>query len=799
MNDTSLFKTLLSLAASVALVSTSSAAFKPEGAIEHTVKDANVGESCFKSGAHWGDGTGGIPDENHDYYSNGSGKQVVMDGTFPGRSLWLEGWDCAKNGSGTAVVISDLHLYNARFVYYSFPRSFDGSITVHGGATSQFPLGASSNSPFNFGASLSNDGDNAIFKMAQDSVRPYKYTVPATGSWSGWNGEFQVGTNVTLVLKNAGCPGSISVLLGGRFIAQPTGDMTIGAVTNTARAFSVAFDAPAGGTVSVGDFRANDVTVVTNTASGLSCGLFKVTSSYTPGPNPLKVVVGGQLACAQDTVYDALKLPLVRFAPGVFDGATLADFDVSYTHMWDNYASYVEFVVETDEDLSRTLYLKRKRIVIHTTQGGTTDTAENWTPAGAATDPDSMYVVLRSTARPNNSVAFASALYPSLVQFAGGRIVFGLVANQKYEYRMQDMFVTGEFSDLCFEGGVEWWHGWLGNSSLFDMTIRGGYLTLYPRNTKEVRFVTYANHTTHIESEIRGTCALNLETRADGTKVVPVSFYDIKGTNTNYSGKLLVSTWNNAVENESYVAPTESHCTTVYVRDGRNLGGAMPSVTKDGITLARMSVVETRASSVVFDEPTRGIKASGVGRLRAREGEVMEIRSPLTYDGALWKEGAGTLVLAGAPYFGDGSTRTPSAGSNVLLVKAGALKPLTADALAGVDVTFLQGTSLRLPAGTANADLAAHGVVMTNALSSLAVDGGGRLTVAFDGVAADASKFSAGVASFSTRADAEAAMASMKAKRLESGLRGVLSVTEADGLFTVTATYVRGGFILVFR
>lgn len=799
MNDTSVFKTLLSLAASVAIASNSSAAFKPAGAIEHTVKDANVGESCFTSGAHWGDGTGGIPDGDHDYYSIGESHQVVMNGTFPGRSLWLEGWACAKNGNGTAVVINDLHLYNAGFIYYSFPGSFGGNITVHGGATSQFPLGASSNSPFNFGASLSNDGDNAIFKMAQDSVRAYQYTVPATGSWSGWNGEFQVGTNVTLVLKNTGCPGSISVLLGGRFIAQPTGDMTIGAVTNTARAFSVVFDAPAGGTLSVGEFRANDVTVVTNTASGLSCGLFKVTGSYTPGPNPLKVVVGGQLACAQDTSYEALKLPLVRFAPGVFDGATLADFDVSYPRMWENYASYVEFVVETDEDLSRTLYLKRKSIVIHTTQGGTTDTAENWTPAGAATDPDSMYVVLRSTARPSNSVAFSSTSYPSLVQFAGGRIVFGLVANQKYEYQMQDMFATGEFSDLCLEGGVQWWHGWLGNSSLLDMTIRGGYLTLYPRNTKEVRFVTYANHTTHIESEIRGTCALNLETRADGTKVIPVSFYDIKGTNTNYSGKLLVSTWNNAVENATYVAPTESHCTTVYVRDGRNLGGAMPSVAKDGITLTRMSVVETRASSVVFDEPTRGIKASGVARLRAREGEAMEIRSPLTYDGALWKEGAGTLALAGAPYFGDGSTRTPTAGSNILLVKAGSLKPLTADALAGVDVTFSQGTALRLPADTADADFAAHGVVMTNALSSLAVDGGERLTVAFDGLDVGTTKFSAGVASFATRAAAETAMASMKAERLASGHGGILSVAESDGLFTVTATYGREGTTILFR
>ena len=787
-------KLLGSMAASIVLAAAANAAFKPDGAIEHTVKDANVSESCFLSGAHWGDGTGGAPDKDHDYYSNGESKQVVMNGTFPGRSLWLEGGNCAKNGNSTTITINDLHLYNAAFVYYSFPYAFDGNITVHGGATSQFPLGASSNSEFKFFASLSSDGDGAVFKMAQDSVRPYKYNVPATGSWSGWNGEVIVGTNVTLSLQNTGCPGSISVIRGGRFIAKPSGNMTIGAVTNTDNAVSVAYVAPAGYKISVGAFRGSDVTVVTNVVAGLSNGVFEVTGTYVPGPNPLKVVVdGSRLACVQDAQYDALKLPLVRFAPGVFDETTIDDFDITYPQMLNNYASLLEFVVETDGDSARTLYLKRKRIVIHTTKGGTFDTAENWTPSGAANDSDSMYVVLRSTARPDNGVSMGS--YPALVQFLGGRLVYGLVTSQKYEYQLLDQFQVGEFADLCLEGGVLWWHGWLGNSSLLDMTIRGGYLTLYPKNTKEVRFVTYANHTTHIESEIRGTCPLNLETRADAQKVVPVSFYDIKGTNSNYSGKIVVTTWSNAVDNATYVAPTESHCTTVYVRDGRNLGGAMPSVTKDGVTLRNMSVLETRAESVVFNEPTRGIRTLGIARLRTREGESMEIRSPLTYAGELWKEGAGTLAIAGAPYFGDGSSGTPTAGNNVLRVKAGSLKPLTAEALNGLAVTFAADTELRVQADTSDADLAAYGVVMTKSLSSFSVESG-KVSLAVDGYDADASEVTCAVATFATKAEADAAAALIKPGKLSNGYSGSLSVVETAAGWTVAADYSRRGIII---
>ena len=290
MSKTMIGKTVLAFTASVAVAAAANAAFKPAGAIEHTVKDANVGESCFKSGAHWGDGTDDThPNGDHDYYSSGSAKQVVMTGTFPGRSLWLEGWECAKSVDNSTITINDLHLYNAAFTYFSFPYAFAGGITVHGGATSQFRLGASSASTFRLSANMKSEGEGALFQIARESNRGNVYPVPVTGDWSEWNGELRVGADVNMSLQNTGCPGAIFVMAGARFTALPSANMSIGVFSNAVDAVAVAFVAPAGGTVSVGDFRANDVTVVTNTASGLSCGLFKVTSSYTPGPNPLKV------------------------------------------------------------------------------------------------------------------------------------------------------------------------------------------------------------------------------------------------------------------------------------------------------------------------------------------------------------------------------------------------------------------------------------------------------------------------------------------------------------------------------
>ena len=226
-----------------------------------------------------------------------------------------------------------------------------------------------------------------------------------------------------------------------------------------------------------------------------------------------------------------------------------------------------------------------------------------------------------------------------------------------------------------------------------------------------VHVKSFVSHLVVFDGEIDGPGPLVLE-GYDGTGS-PQAFYRLTGLNTNYTGRITVK----QLETRPEYLDRGSHYQTLYVDDGRNLGGAMPTFDPRALTLARYSKLCVNNSNLVTleDGLSRGLYVQGHGRIEVVDAKrTCEVRWPMLLSGTFWKEGAGTLVLAGplrheATDGGD-VTDIPRAGSNLVSVAAGTLAVAHADALAGTKTTFAGNTKLVIRYGATADDLSAFGI-----------------------------------------------------------------------------------------
>ena len=240
---------------------------------------------------------------------------------------------------------------------------------------------------------------------------------------------------------------------------------------------------------------------------------------------------------------------------------------------------------------------------------------------------------------------------------------------------------------------------------------------------------TYANQTFVIKGELDGDTPAHLV--GWGGTGQPKANFLLDGPNTNYTGAILVRTDETrpAYHNFNNFFPT------LYVLDGRNLGGRMPSFDPRALTLttlARLSVTNN-ATVTLADGLNRGVYIKGSGRFHVTGAGTLDVKWPLLLSGKMWKEGTGTLVLGGAMKHEahDNGTLTdvPRAGSNLFEIVSGTVKIAHADALAGVETHIDAGASLVLPHDPANADLTNYGIRNTTVDTPFTLDAsfGGKL------------------------------------------------------------------------
>ncbi len=267
--------------------------------------------------------------------------------------------------------------------------------------------------------------------------------------------------------------------------------------------------------------------------------------------------------------------------------------------------------------------------------------------------------------------------------------------------------VDGRFTILSKSFQVPEYHArgwttiWLGQHYGVEKTIK---VDRFVAKDGTVNLGAYNDQTLVIDGEIVGAAHLYLRgvTSTSATK----GSYRFTGLNTNFTGNI-------TVEQQTVGAylSFDSKYQTLYVGDGRNLGGAKETFDPAALKLATMSRLQVENGDVTLASGlNRGLYIDSVGRLHVGNPHTLTVNWPITMHGKLWKEGTGTLVLGGDARF-DSANGAPEATSNLFEVAGGTVKVASYNALDGIETTFRNGTSLVLALDPNDANLTKYGIL----------------------------------------------------------------------------------------
>lgn len=328
--------------------------------------------------------------------------------------------------------------------------------------------------------------------------------------------------------------------------------------------------------------------------------------------------------------------------------------------------------------------------------------------------------------------------------------------------------------------------------------LRGG-ITVDPEYAGE--WLCRSTKLLYVESELSGggdlkICSVDRAEPAETRYVI--GYCELAGLNTNFTGRIKTySPYTGSCG--SVPVPSKDVMLTLYVTDGRNLGGPLDVFAYDALTLSGWSKLAA-TNSIALNQTNRGVFVDGNGQVEIVEDATMALMNPLTLNGSLLKRGAGTLALGGELRFGDGeATTVPATDENVIEVSEGWVKPLATNSFDGAALVFGTGAGLRLDVAPMADGLQARGLVNVKANGSIGLAEGasGDIALAFDGEIEKDTVL--GVATLPTKAKAEAFRALLKPVR-PRGFSVTLSVVENDdGTATVCADVSRRGFMILFK
>ena len=182
--------------------------------------------------------------------------------------------------------------------------------------------------------------------------------------------------------------------------------------------------------------------------------------------------------------------------------------------------------------------------------------------------------------------------------------------------------------------------------------------------------------------------------------------YRLWGDNSGFTGKMIVRT---AFQNASSVPAINADYGELYLRGRYALGADLPTPTPDALTLMDFAVLWPDESSyTLYKESNRGITCKGVARIWTSGNYYTRIETPLTIDGECHKIGNGTLTLAGA------ATAVTGGGTDKFIVSNGLLRVANANALKGLAVYFLGGTSLMVMPDLTDAEFTEKGLDLSD-------------------------------------------------------------------------------------
>ena len=213
----------------------------------------------------------------------------------------------------------------------------------------------------------------------------------------------------------------------------------------------------------------------------------------------------------------------------------------------------------------------------------------------------------------------------------------------------------------------------------------------------------YNSQTLVIDGEIVG--AANFLLRGVSNTGASKGNYRLAGLNTNFTGNITVS----HLHKDQW--DFNSKYQTLFVEDGRNLGGAKKDFDATALVLADMCRLCVEDGDVTLAAGlNRGVTIENEGRFYVDASKTLTVNWPITMHGKLWKEGAGTLVLGSDVRF-DSENGAPEGSSNLFTVANGTVKVAAYNAIDGLETTFYNGTSLVLALDPNDVNISKYGIL----------------------------------------------------------------------------------------
>ena len=385
------------------------------------------------------------------------------------------------------------------------------------------------------------------------------------------------------------------------------------------------------------------------------------------------------------------------------------------------YRATVDLVIETDPDDNRpTLYIKQHgKVLARTVNDAGTVIDGNWDGGDVPTLANDYKCGSKTVYSPTGSSW----------SFPGRSLMLG---NTVFVIRSSN----SELGDLKVLSGSSylWGNGGSSGADKFYEPAKGNR-----KITGRIRFEN-GDTASILTCQSSGECSLEVDAqisggsakksvgagsfiKAQGYKVesgVFCGYLGLFGINDEYYGKVTFSydgspsDWNRSKS-------------VIFIRDGRNLGGPLPSQTTDALAFNVRNSVLCPLESCTLETRNRCLWINADGAtLDVPENVVLTLKQTIWFENhVLHKAGAGTLAFgAGLNFSG---SATPTKNMNRLAVDAGAIRPISAAAFNGLELSFAEGATLELdiPESNDDGDVGQYGMLNTKWDVPLVVPDGG--------------------------------------------------------------------------
>ena len=346
---------------------------------------------------------------------------------------------------------------------------------------------------------------------------------------------------------------------------------------------------------------------------------------------------------------------------------------------------------------------------------------------------------------------------------------------------------------LCMKGGSQLWVG-ANQATVISNTaivVEGGVVELG----------AYSGHSLYFDATSTlsgdGTLALGSITLTGS----PNGVYRFASDNSQFIGRIHATQVGTAPEWGS-----KFQLLTVYAES--ELGGNLGSLDERGLIVDLMTNVRFKDSMTLQSESNRGIYIGDSAIFDVDSGVGVEVYRQLTMNGLLYKQGAGTLSLAGKLRFDsdNGICDVPRANSNLFTIAGGMVKVLSAGAIDGLNVTFGKVSAIELTTDEDNADLVKYGIRNVKTETPFTLTAGKTtipLSVDWTGAALSPDKeFTQGILTVTNVPSVVAqtrAMLPQLPKPISGCRMSKLEIENTDGTLTFAVNFQKTGLTIICR